>query len=107
MRYLVALLAGYGTAWALPKYWIPLAAYNAAAFLIYGIDKALAKLGKKRISENALFWLAAAGGVPGTFLGMVIFWHKVSKKAFFLRWAAIAVLAGAGFVANKFLPRLV
>ena len=57
---------------------------NLISFAIYGIDKALAKAGKFRISEAALIWAAVFGGSVGALLGMFIFHHKTTKKKFLI-----------------------
>lgn len=59
-----------------------LAVVNAAAFLIYGIDKWKARHGKRRISEAALLWMAAAGGSIGAWMGMKTWHHKTQHKKF-------------------------
>ena len=56
---------------------------------MYGIDKALAKAGKFRISEAALIWIAVLGGSGGALLGMFIFHHKTKKKKFLIVIPAI------------------
>ena len=56
---------------------------------MYGIDKALAKAGKFRISEAALIWIAVLGGSVGALLGMFIFHHKTKKKKFLIVIPAI------------------
>ena len=45
-------------------------------FLMMGIDKAKAKQSARRISEKALFAVAALGGGIGGVLGMKVFRHK-------------------------------
>lgn len=56
--------------------------YNIIVFIIYGIDKALSKKRKRRISEKALILLALLMGGVGATLGMIVFHHKVSKTLF-------------------------
>ncbi|MBC2604896.1 DUF1294 domain-containing protein [Pelagicoccus albus] len=67
-----------------------LAILNAVAFFAYGIDKFLAKSGKRRISEKALLILTALLASPGGILGMVLFNHKTSKPKF--RYGVPAIL---------------
>jgi len=55
---------------------------NLASFLIFGIDKILAKTGNRRISEKALLLTAVPAASPGALLGMVLFNHKTSKAKF-------------------------
>lgn len=54
---------------------------NLASFVTYGMDKAFAKAGSKRISEAALLGLALVGGY-GALSGMVLFRHKTSHNKF-------------------------
>jgi len=59
-------------------------------FVIYGIDKFLAKAGWKRVPERWFHTLSLIGGFPGAWLGMQIFNHKTSKAKF--RWVLLASL---------------
>lgn len=52
------------------------------AFVLYGWDKALAKLRRRRIPEAALLGCALVGGGAGALLGMALFRHKIRKGAF-------------------------
>lgn len=78
-----------------------LAAINFIAFAAFGIDKALAEAGRRRISEARLLQLAFLGGTPGAYAGRAAFRHKTRKQPFSARLHTIAVgqvlLAGAGF----------
>ena len=47
-----------------------LAVVNIIAFMMYGIDKLKAKMGKWRIPEYALFLPAIVGGSIGAWLGI-------------------------------------
>lgn len=67
------------------------AGFNFASFLLFGIDKLLAKTGKRRVSEKALLSSAALAATPGALLGMVLFNHKTSKPKF--RYGVPALLA--------------
>ncbi|ASW73265.1 hypothetical protein IQ37_04040 [Chryseobacterium piperi] len=58
---------------------------NILTLICFGYDKFLAKNYKKRISENRLLIFSFIGGTIGAFLGIVIFRHKISKKAFLLK----------------------
>ncbi|HWQ51884.1 MAG TPA: DUF1294 domain-containing protein [Terriglobales bacterium] len=71
--------------------WI-LLTLNAAAFAAFGIDKLLAKAGRRRIPEKALFLLAALGGTPGAIAGMRLFHHKTRHRSFTLGLPAILFL---------------
>ena len=61
-----------------------LAAVNAFAFVIYGVDKWKAKTGRWRVPESMLIFLAVIGGGAGALLGMTAFHHKTRKAKFFL-----------------------
>ena len=52
------------------------------AFLLFGIDKLLAKLGAWRIPEAVLLCTALFGGAAGAFVAMEMFRHKTSKGRF-------------------------
>ncbi len=73
---------------------------NLAAFLLFGIDKQLAKRGKRRISIRVLFIFALCGGSLGALCGMWGFRHKTRKPYFryglplllFLQLAAAVIL---------------
>lgn len=55
---------------------------NAAAFLLYGLDKHKAQKGQWRVSENTLLGVAFLGGSVGAFLGMRTFHHKTKHWKF-------------------------
>ncbi|MGN6356957.1 MAG: DUF1294 domain-containing protein [Novosphingobium sp.] len=60
---------------------VALIAMNFLAFAAFGIDKAKAELGKRRIAESTLLLLAFLGGTPGapsigSGLGRAAFRHK-------------------------------
>ena len=57
-------------------------ALNAIAFLLFGVDKLLAKSANRRVSEKALLIATALLASPGSILGMVVFNHKTSKAKF-------------------------
>lgn len=57
---------------------------NGIAFLLYGADKLLAVLGKRRIPERTLLTIAFLMGGIGAGAGMVIFRHKIRKPKFYL-----------------------
>ena len=63
-------------------YWLILV--NLAAFILYGVDKAKAKTGARRIPEKTLLFWAWIGGSIGAFLGMKVFHHKTLKVKFFV-----------------------
>ena len=55
---------------------------SALAFLLYGWDKAMAKLHRRRVPEAALLSCALLGGSAGALLGMALFHHKIRKPPF-------------------------
>lgn len=57
-------------------------ALNCLSLILFGIDKALAKTGRRRVSEKALLIVTALAASPGALLGMVLFNHKTSKPKF-------------------------
>ena len=69
-----------------------LLAVNAAAFLLFGLDKWKAKNGRWRIPESTLLLFAAAGGSVGAYLGMKVFHHKTRKPRFYLGIPGLMIL---------------
>lgn len=79
-----------------------LGAVSAFSLLLFGWDKLMARTGRRRIPDGALWSAALLGGGTGAVLGMRLFHHK-TKKGFFriglpllaalqlclLAWAAI------------------
>ena len=65
---------------------LTLAAYlsiiNLLAFIVYGLDKQLAKRGHSRVSERTLLLLAGVGGSIGAYGAMQLFRHKTLHKKF-------------------------
>ncbi|NLJ96537.1 MAG: DUF1294 domain-containing protein [Clostridiales bacterium] len=61
---------------------IYLLAMNVIGFAIMGIDKLKAMRRGWRIPERTLLLIAIIGGTFGSFLGMVIFRHKINKRKF-------------------------
>lgn len=59
-----------------------LLAFNAIAFIVYGIDKYKAKKTKWRIPEITLLLLAVVGGSVGAWMGMKVWHHKTMHKKF-------------------------
>ena len=67
-------------------------AINFVAFAAFGIDKALAGNGARRVREADLLALALIGGTPGAYAGRRLFRHKTRKQPFSARLHAIAAL---------------
>lgn len=74
---------------------------NAAAFLLFGVDKWKAAHKKWRIQERVLLGTALLGGAEGALLAMVLFEHKTHKPRFRFGVPAMLVLHAAVFVFLK------
>lgn len=58
---------------------------NIAAFLVMMLDKIKSRNKREeRISEGTLFFMAAAFGSIGVYLGMFVFHHKTRKISFII-----------------------
>jgi uncharacterized membrane protein YsdA (DUF1294 family) len=92
-----ALYAFAMTTWGTPN--MVGAAYllaSAACFIVYAMDKAAARAGRWRTSENTLLMLGLACGWPGAALAHQWMRHKSSKPSFRARfWATVALNVGA------------
>ena len=62
------------------------------ALVLFGWDKLMAKLDRRRIPEAALWGLAILGGGVGAFLGMRLFHHKTRKGFFHIGLPLLALL---------------
>ena len=69
-----------------------LVALNFTAFAAFGIDKAKAEAGKRRIAESTLLLLAFLGGAPGAYAGRAAFRHKTRKQPFSRELHTVAVV---------------
>lgn len=76
---------------------VVLVSINLAAFAAFGLDKALARAGALRISEDSLLLLALLGGSLGAYAGRAYFRHKTRKQPFGNRLFIIAVLHALAF----------
>ena len=65
---------------------------NIGTFLLFGIDKHLARKNRERVPESTLILLSVLGGALGGFLAMYIFRHKTQKAKFFLVVPMLLVL---------------
>ncbi len=82
------------------SWWTVAAVYGAASlvtFAAYGIDKALAGSGKRRVPERTLHGLELCGGWPGALLGMRAFRHKTAKTSFRVVTFVIVALHAAAW----------
>ena len=61
-------------------YLIPLGVMSLLALIAFGVDKARAADGGRRIPELVLLTFAALGGSVGAVLGAHLFHHKVSVR---------------------------
>lgn len=64
--------------------------FNLITFIIFGIDKLLARTKRKRISEKTLICLAIAGGSVGAVFAQKIFRHKTQKYRYTF-WAILII----------------
>ena len=64
------------------------------AFALFGWDKLMAKLRRRRVPEAALLGCALLGGSAGALLGMALFHHK-TRKPLFRRFVPLCLLAHA------------
>ena len=74
-----------------------LAIINLVTLATFGVDKALARGGHRRVRETTLLWLALIGGTPGAYAGRALFRHKTRKEPFSNQLFAIAVLQAVAF----------
>lgn len=65
---------------------------NFLSFIIFGLDKRKAIKHQRRISESSLLTVTFLGGTIGATIAMLIFRHKVSKKAFLWKFVAVIIL---------------
>lgn len=68
------------------------AIFQIFPFLIYGLDKLLAKLGISRIPEKVLLEITFIFGIIGSIAGMRFFRHKIRKSSFQHNFTVVAIL---------------
>lgn len=67
-------------------------AASLACFVKYAVDKAAAKAGRWRTSENTLLLMGLACGWPGAVVAQKLLRHKSNKPTFAARfWATIVI----------------
>lgn len=67
-------------------------AASAVCFGMYAVDKAAAKAGRWRTSENTLLLLGLACGWPGAVVAQTVLHHKSHKRSFAARfWTTVLV----------------
>jgi uncharacterized membrane protein YsdA (DUF1294 family) len=71
---------------------IAAAVLNLAAFAAFGIDKARARSGGRRIPEARLLALAFLTGLIGAWAGLEVFRHKTRKTSFKAKLVLVTVL---------------
>lgn len=69
-----------------------LALMNALGLILFGVDKSLARNGKRRISEACLLGTALLFGAAGCLSGMMLFHHKTRKRRFTIAIPVLLVL---------------
>jgi len=102
-----AALAGAIGWWGLsPWAAAPYAVASVACFVMYMMDKAAARAGRWRTSENLLLFAGLACGWPGAVLAQTLLRHKSSKRSFRARfWVTIVVnVALFGWLVSPFTP---
>ena len=68
------------------------AAWSLVAFTGYGLDKAAAKRGASRVSEQTLHLVDVVGGWPGALVAQQMFRHKTRKRSFRrVFWAGVVL----------------
>jgi len=90
------LLVYLSTGWH--PYVVWLGAWSVSAFVLYGVDKALAKAGGLRVPELILNLLAAVGGFVGCWAGIFAFHHKSNRGKHPIIWIVL-VLSTIGHAA--------
>ena len=74
------------------------AAGSLACFTMYAVDKAAAKAGRWRTSENTLLLMGLACGWPGAVVAQTVLRHKSSKRSFASRFWLTVLMNVALFI---------
>ena len=72
--------------------WAYVATINSVGFMMYALDKFLAKRSWLRVPESLLHILAFAGATPAAIVAQQLFWHKTTKRSFQVMFWFIALL---------------
>ena len=74
-------------------------ALNFIAFAAFGLDKAAAEGGRRRIRESTLLRWAMLGGTCGAYAGRALFRHKTRKQPFSSQLHGIAIFQAVALAA--------
>ncbi len=102
-----AIFAGAVHLWAMsPLVGVLYAVASMACFAMYAVDKAAAKAGRWRTSENTLLFLGLACGWPGAIVAQKMLRHKSHKHSFKNRfWMTVLVnIAVFAYLASPLSP---
>lgn len=75
--------------------WLYLGA-SALSWVVYALDKAAARAGRRRTPENTLHLLALIGGWPGALVAQQWLRHKTAKASFIVVYRVTVVVNVAG-----------
>ena len=99
IRYALLSIVSFGLLFFLLRFRIhfsPILAYiatiNAVGFMVYALDKFLAKRSWLRVPESLLHLLAFTGATPAAIAAQQLFWHKTTKRSFQVMFWLIALV---------------
>lgn len=99
IRYALLSIVSFGLLYFLFKFrihlqpiWAYIATINVVGFMMYGLDKFLAKRSWLRVPESLLHILAFAGATPAAIVAQQLFWHKTTKRSFQVMFWLIALV---------------
>ncbi len=99
IRYALLSIVSFGLLYFLFKFrihlqpiWAYIATINVVGFVMYGLDKFLAKRSWLRVPESLLHILAFAGATPAAIVAQQLFWHKTTKRSFQVMFWLIALV---------------
>ena len=99
IRYALLSIVSFGLLFFLFRFRIHLspifayiAAINAVGFMMYALDKFLAKRSWLRVPESLLHLLAFGGATPAAIVAQQLFWHKTTKRSFQVMFWLIALV---------------